>query len=469
MSAEYKILIEMRYYLLLVIASFIGLSGCASNPSGENKASASLPDSGIAAVGHETTDPEPDQQLTPAQHTAATGFTPTDDVWSRLNRGYALADIKQARIDREIKRFQQYKPAFSNMLEQARPYLSHILREVEKRQMPAEIALLPAVESGFRPYAYSPDGAAGLWQFMPATGKHYGLKQDWWYDARRDPLASTDAALDYLEHLHKRFADDWLLALAAYNAGGGRVARAVRKNTNKGLPIDFWSLDLPKETDNYVPRLLALAAILRDPDAYGLALPEIGNDPQFVAVDTGGQLDLGVAARIAGVDPEELLKLNAGCNRWATHPEGPHRLLLPLDANEDFSGQLAELPDAQRMRWKRYRIRSGDTLSQIAQQHGVSVQALKQANKLSSSRIRAGKHLMIPLSQSVTSLVAVQQNRLPRSRVRYQVREGDSLYRIARQFRVKVADLKQWNSLNGRYIHPGQSLVVLVDPARQTL
>jgi len=318
------------------------------------------------------------------------------------------------------------------------------------------------VESGFRPYVYSMDGAAGLWQFMPATGQMLGLEQDWWFDQRRTVRASTTAAIDYLNRLNERFSGEWLLALAAYNAGAGSVGRAIRNAERHGEPTDFWSLDLPGETERYVPRLLALAAIVSDPEAYDLDLPEILDQPYFAPVDTAGQIDLNIAADLAGIPIEELLALNAGHKRWASRPAGPHELLLPLDSVSAFEQALAELPEDRRLRWQHHRVRRGDSLSRIAREYGVSIDVIRETNRLRDSRIRAGDELIIPLSDSVT-VASAGSNGHSRQRMHYRVRKGDSLYVIAQRFQVSVSDLKRWNRV-GRYIRPGERLTVFVDP-----
>ncbi len=442
----------LSFLLMLVL-----LGGCVSNPSKDKAAEAIIPQDDLPVV---LTDdyfnplglPRPELQPQMPEET---------DLWKLLTQDYRLRQIQHPSIDREVKLFQARGDSLTRQLRKGEPYLYYILQEVKRRDMPAEIALLPGVESGFRPTAYSRHGAAGLWQFMPATGRYFGLKQDWWYDARRDPVASTNAALNYLQKLNKRFNGDWLLAIAAYNAGGGTVARAIRKNLEKDQPVDFWSLDLPSETREYVPRLLALARIIDDPDRYGLALPPIDNDPRFVKVEIGEQIDLKVAAKLAGMKPEELLQLNAGFNRWATHPEGPHYLLLPADKASTFSQKLAALPEDQRMRWSRYRIRPGDNLGRIARKHGVTVKALMQANHLKNHRIRAGAHLLIPLSTGTTAIAAFNAIPGAQRKLRYRVRKGDSLYAIARQFGVKIADLKKWNRLASDRLRPGQKLTVV--------
>jgi membrane-bound lytic murein transglycosylase D len=449
--------------LLLLLAS-LALSACmpgGTRPDSDT-ARQSLPEGhenlpplsrGSRAGGADTPASAPDSD--PAD-TADAG------IWQRLVAGFQLAAIEHPRIQHEIARLQRSPNAFRALMARSEPYLYHILGRIEDAGLPSELALLPAVESGFRAHVYSPDGAAGLWQFMPATGQMLGLRQDWWFDRRRAIEPSTDAAITYLSQLRQRFDGDWLHALAAYNAGSGTVNRAIRRARQREESTAFWSLDLPGETDRYVPRLLAIAAIVADPETYGLDLPEIANQPYFAPVDIGGQIDLNVAAGLAGIEVDELLAINPGHKRWASRPKGPHRLLLPIDKTAGFSDALARLPREQRLRWRRHRIVSGDSLNRIARQYGVDVQAIRESNGLEDSRIRAGRDLLIPLSESL-SLGSAGSNQKARQRMRYRVRKGDSLYKIARRFEVSVADLRRWNRV-GRYIRPGERLTVFIDP-----
>ncbi len=439
--------------ICLLSVLLLVLTGCQTNPERQagtpplqNEAATDTVDE-LAALGTPVSIPESVESEAPA------------DLWNLVVAGFQLQAVENPAIDREIDTYRSRGESLTRQLARGEPYLYHILQEVRKRGMPAEIALLPCVESGFRPTAYSRHGAAGLWQFMPATGRYFGLKQDWWYDARRDPVASTQAALDYLQKLHDRFDNDWLLAMAAYNAGGRTVARAVNANLAKGKSTDFWSLRLPAETRQYVPRILALSRIIADPQRYDITLPKIDNDPRFTKVEIGEQLDLKVAARLADMPAEELIRLNAGFNRWATHPEGPHYLLLPVGKVDRFLENLSRLPAGERLRWTRYRIRPGDTLSGIARKHGVTVTALMQANRLHNHRIRAGKDLIIPLSASPT--LDIDTSAVASHRMKYRVRKGDSLYRIARRFGVRIQDLKKWNRLASNNLRPGQTLTVI--------
>jgi membrane-bound lytic murein transglycosylase D len=358
--------------------------------------------------------------------------------------------------------------------ERARPFLFHIVNEVEKRGFPLEIALLPIVESAFQPFAYSHGRAAGLWQFIPATGKRYGLRQNWWYDGRRDVVESTRAALDYLDYLQKEFDGDWLLALAAYNSGEGKVAREIRKNRQKGKKSDYWNLSLPRETRAYVPKLLALRDIVGQPDKFSLKLPEIANRPHFKVVEVGSQIDLALAAELAGLTVEELYRYNPGFNRWATPPSGPHRLVLPQQNSATFRAALADYPAERRISWSRHTIRRGETLSTIAMRYGTSVENLRRSNHLrSGSLIRAGDHLIIPSAMADASRYTLSADQRAiatataggagkgASRRHHTVVSGDTLWSISRRYGVALASLARWNSLATRdTLRVGRELVI---------
>ena len=296
-----------------------------------------------------------------------------EDLWNRLRHGFALDhDIDNARVQAQLDWYVRHPKYIQRVVERGRRYLYYILSETEKRNLPSEFALLPVVESAFDPFAYSHGRASGLWQFIPSTAKYFGLTQSWWHDDRRDIIASTDAALEYLERLSERFEGDYTLALAAYNSGGGTVSSAIRRNLKANRPTDFWSLELPRETRHYVPKLIALAKIFDHPEAYGLELPPLKNEPYFEVVDTGSQLDLAQAAELAQVDIDEIYLLNPSYNRWATHPDGPHRLLVPREKAEAFRTALANFPVEQRVSWQNYKVRSGDSLITIARRfHSV--------------------------------------------------------------------------------------------------
>jgi membrane-bound lytic murein transglycosylase D len=259
------------------------------------------------------------------------------------------------------------------------------------------------VESAFDPFARSPSLASGLWQFIPSTGRRYGLDQDWWQDERRDVLAATSAALDHLTELHDEFDGDWLLALAAYNAGAGSVRQAVERNQQAGRPTDFFHLDLRPETRAYVPKLLAIAQLAAEPERFGIELPAIPNAPYFVSVDAGGQIDLGVVADLAEISLAELRALNPEYKRSATAPGGSHALLVPATAEQRFHDALATLPASRRLRFVRHRVRRGDTLSAIARRYDVSLEDLRELNRIRGSLIRPGQELLVPLRSEATA------------------------------------------------------------------
>ncbi len=392
------------------------------------------------------------------------------DLWHRARSGFALEIEDRPTLRRELDWYQRNQAYLDRVSERARLYLHHIVSEVERRNLPSELAMLPVVESAFQPFAYSHARASGIWQFIPSTGRLYGLRYSWWYDGRRDVVESTRAALDYLEKLHAEFSGDWLLAIAAYNSGEGNVRKAIRRNLRAGKPIDFWSLKLPRETRSYVPRLLAVSAIVADPDRYGLALKSIPDEPYFAATHLDGQIDLALAADMAEVSLEELYLLNPGFSRWATDPEGPHRLLLPVDAVDAFENQLAEMPAEQRVRWHRHVIQSGDTLGVIAEKYRTSVSTLKQANNLRGTTIRKGHSLIVPVaSRSLAEYrLSAEMRRAMRRKVPgsgtkivYRVRGGDSLWRISRRYGVSVSKLAAWNGLSRRSVlRPGKKLVI---------
>lgn len=390
-----------------------------------------------------------------------------NDLWVRLRQGYSLdLTMENDRIRVQRDWFARHPQYFTRVTTRAERYLYYIIEQAEKRNMPLELALLPIVESAFDPFAYSHGHAAGPWQFIPSTGDYFGMKRTWWQDQRRDILKSTNAALDYLQKLSNRFDGDWLLALASYNAGGGTVSRAIRRNEEVGKPTDFWNLNLPRETTAYVPKLLAIAQIIQDPESYGVTLHPIRNAPYFSTVETGGQIDLAQAARLADISVEELYLLNPSYNRWATSPNGPHRLLVPVDRAERFRSKLAALPKGQRMQWARYEIRPGDNLSTIARKYRTTPQVLRNINKLNDNTIIAGRTLLIPgpvsnNSDSTHGEESQPRQRQGQQRTDYMVQSGDTLWDIARQHSVGVKELAKWNNMApSDNLSIGQSLAI---------
>ena len=393
------------------------------------------------------------------------------DTWARIREGLSLPDPIHPRALREAAWYGRHREYLARTVRRARPYLAYIVREVEKRGLPIEFTLLPIVESAFQPFAYSPAGAAGLWQFIPETGRRYGLKQNWWYDGRRDVVESTRAALDYLTKLLEDFDGDPLLAVAGYNWGEGHVIRAMARNRARGKPTDVWSLRLPRETRSHVSRLLAIAAVVKEPERFGVSLDPIPDRVHFREVALDSQIDLAVAADIAGITLDEIYLLNPGYKRWATDPDGPHRLQLPRNTVERFRVGLAQLPGGDDSQWVRHRIVYGDTLAAIAKRYRTSVAVLMKFNRLRSDRIHAGRDLMVPVSPIAASgsmAAPASLARLNGAAVRgrsmesiHVVRRGDSLWAIAQRYDVSVRQLARWNGISVKAVlHPGQRLTV---------
>ena len=394
----------------------------------------------------------------------------TDDVLDRLRRGFNLQYVDNHRTAAEKKWFLKHPDYLDRVFIRAQRYLPFIVAELERRNLPLELALLPIVESAYDPFAYSHGRAAGLWQMIPGTAKRFGIKQNWWYDGRRDVVDSTRAALDYLEYLRDFNNGDWLNAIASYNSGEGNVRRAVRRNTQANKPVDFWSLRLPKETSMYVPKLLALVEIVADPAKYNVTLPRVPNEPQFVVADIGSQLDLALAAELAGVDIDTIYQFNPGYNRWSTDPSGPHSLVMPVDVAEDFKIALNDVPVSERVRWQRHKVRDGEAISQIAEKYNTTVATIRSANNLRGNTIRAGHYLMIPVatkplsaySKSADARLARTQNKTRSgNKIEHIVASGESFWTISQRYKVTTRQLAAWNGMAPRdTLSVGKKLVV---------
>jgi len=379
-------------------------------------------------------------------------------VWE-IYRKHTILDLSEdnPRIKAQRDWYAKHQSYIDRVTRRAEPYLYYIIEESIKRGLPSELALLPVVESAYDPFAYSHGRAAGIWQFIPGTGRAFGLNQTWWYEGRRDIVAATNAAMDYLESLNRQFDGDWMLALASYNSGAGTVRNAIRRNKSKGKPTDFWSLDLPRETRAYVPKLIAISQLFAEPEKYGLTLIDYPYQPFFEAIDIGGQLDLAMAAGMAGITMEELYRLNPAFNRWATDPAGPHRLLVPVGNADAMRAELNKLPPEKRVAWARYTIQSGDSILSISKKHNITPQLLKQVNHLKSNTIRAGKTLLIPQSSepldhyslSADQRLEAKQNRLVEGKQKtlHKVKPGETFWSISRQYNIHHRTLAKWNGM----------------------
>jgi len=399
-----------------------------------------------------------------------------DDLFDRMRAGFAFDEVQEPAIDQQLAWFQHNPDYLERVFQRGQRYMYHIITEVEARGMPLEFALLPVVESAYEPFAYSVGRAAGLWQFIPATGVRFGLKQDWWYDGRRDVIESTRAALDYLQALHDQFGGDWLLAIAAYNVGEAGVQRAIDYNHALGRPTDFWHLNLPAETRAYVPKLLAMKRLMAEPERYGLDFAAIPNEPYFAVIDTGSQIDLKIAAQLAGTSYDELIALNPGFNRWATDPDGPQRLLVPIDNADGFEAALKSLTPDDRVRFVMHEVGKRETLAAIAKQYGTSVAVITKVNDLPGGRISSGQTLKIPeISAQLPDKVLLAAARVDRPetdlgrrrQIVYRVRAGETLSSIARRHGMPVSTLARLNNLGlSDPLIKGQRLVIKASARR---
>ncbi len=400
-----------------------------------------------------------------------------DDLFDRMRAGFAFDEVQEPAIDQQLAWFQHNPEYLERVFQRGQRYLYHVVTEVEARGMPLEFALLPVVESAYEPFAYSVSRAAGLWQFIPATGVRFGLKQDWWYDGRRDVLESTRAALDYLQALHDQFDGDWLLAIAAYNVGEAGVQRAIDYNRALGRPTDFWHLNLPAETRAYVPKLLAMKRLMAEPERYGLDFAPIPNEPYFAVIDTASQLQLTIAAQLAGTSYDELVALNPGFNRWATDPDGPHRMLVPIDNADAFEAALKTLPVEDRLRYEVHTVGQRETLASIAKRYDTSAAVIAKINDLPGGRVKAGDTLKIPsISVQLPDKVLLAAARVDRPetdlgrrqrQIVYRVRAGETLNSIARRHGMPVSTLARLNNMAlGDPLIKGQRLVIKASARR---
>ena len=407
--------------------------------------------------------------------------TTPDDLWERIRQGFALEHhVDRQRVLSELNWFIRHPDYLDRVATRATRYMYYIVAEIEARGLPMELALLPIVESAFDPFAYSHGRASGLWQFIPSTGRLYGLKIDQWYDGRRDVPAATNAALNYLTDSHKSLNNDWLLSLAAYNSGEGNVRHSMRKNKRADKPIDFFSLNLFRETRAYVPRLLAISELVANPEKYGITLKPIPNKAYFEEIEIGSQMDLAIAADLADISIEELYLLNPAFNKWATHPKGPHRLLVPTAKAPEFTAALAALPTEQRLRWRSHRIKSGESLGVIANRYGTSIATLKEANKIRGNTIVAGRELLVPMAAASSNNYELSKGeRLKATHasakrktgvepVKYIVKSGDNLWDLSREFSVSTRALAKWNGMAPTdTLFPGRELLVFGGEATQ--
>jgi membrane-bound lytic murein transglycosylase D len=388
----------------------------------------------------------------------------TTDLWERIRNGFAMAELDSAEVQYNEDFYASRPKYLGRIIERSKPYLFHIVQEVARRGMPAEIALLPIVESAFNPTAFSNRNAAGIWQLIPSTGTTYGLKQNWWYDGRRDIVGATRAALDYLQNLYGMFGD-WELALASYNWGEGAVGRALEKNRKKGLSTDFRNMTLPPETRNYIPRLIAIKNIISNPAAFGIELESLPNQPYFEQVSAEHHIDVRLAAWLADISVDEFKALNPAHNRPVIHADGLNALLIPVDKVEIFAENLRN-HDQPLVSWQGYQARDGDTAATISKRYGISLRKLREVNDMGRQGVvTPGQTLLVPRNGnaggtdiSIIGNKPATQRLLNRHFV-YVVRADDTLHEIAKRYEVTVEQIKAWNG-SPRGLVTGQKLIL---------
>ena len=458
----------MNMKLRLAVVATLLLTGCQTLPTRNDAVTDDQLTAQTASKAHSALDRSEEQQ-------------PRISIWRHASNEMKMEIPNRAEVIGYRDWYLKHPKYLNTVTQRAAPYLYLVAKEIEKRDMPMELVLLPVVESAYNPNARSPSNAVGLWQFTSGTGQRYGLKQDYWYDGRRDIQASTHAALDYLQKLHDDFNGDWFHAIAAYNAGEGRIQKAVDRSLRAGKSGDFWSLDLPRQTTEYVPRLLALADIIKNADRYGVKLPSHPNKQQWQQIDAGGQVSLSVVAEMAGLSLQEVKALNPGYLRGSTPSRGPHHLLVPKKDARELELALAELPSGRRLKpgeqfvlpgeeervqlaaqrrskgngqratqLTAYTVKSGDSLWSIGKAHGVTKAQLLSWNKLPHHQLKVGQTI---------KLQAKHAQQKPHKN--YEVRRGDSLYSIAQRFQVSIDELKRLNRLsNSSQLKPGQTLII---------
>ncbi|MEM5527566.1 transglycosylase SLT domain-containing protein [Gammaproteobacteria bacterium AS21] len=418
------------------------------------------------------------------------------DLWHLAPTLFSLnLHTQQPRVRSEMTSLLRNPTFITNTSKRAHYYFHYILKQVVKKNMPAELAMLPFIESGYNPFALSSANALGIWQFIPDTGKHYGLKSTWWYDGRRDIITSTDAALNYLQDLNRTFKGDWLLTLAAYNCGAGCVKNAQKINAGVNRKTDYWSLKLPNETARYVPKFLAINKLIKDAERYNIKLSAIANRPYFGTVNVGSQIDIQLAAKMAGISTQALYQLNPGFNRWATSPTGPHRLLIPANRAAGLRTLLANLNSDDKMNWKVVTTKPDDTLAMIATRHNTSTNILKTINVTTDFRNLNNAQLRLPKSDIKPTSFVLQHrpenfktnsHKPPikqlshqhsskkdtgKKRLVYQVKSGDSINVIAHKFSILVDDIKRWNQQleTTSYLRPNQTLILFINKSKKHL
>jgi len=405
-------------------------------------------------------------------------YSDDNDLWRVIADYQEIKVDDNPRIQSHIDWISQRPDYLANISKRAEPFLYLVVSEVEKEEMPIEIALLPIVESDYYPFSYSHGTATGIWQFIPSTGRMYGLDEDWWHEDRRDVLASTKAAVRYLKDLNQMFDGDWLLSIAAYNAGPGRVQRAIDNNRKLGKGTDYWSLDLPKETEKYVPKLLAIGKVLKNPERYNQKFSRIENKPYLESIKLESQFDLALIAQWTNLSIDEIYSFNPGLKRWATPEALPYTILLPIDIVDDFKETLSNQKNRPKVSWTRYKVKEGDSLSVIAQNFNTTINQIQSVNDIKGNLIKANSYLIVPIARETEDYYSLSDAQREKSRLNasknsekliYKVVSGDSLWKISQDFSVSVNNLVRWNKIAPTApLSIGKELVILIDDKEKT-
>ncbi|WXT99670.1 MAG: Cell division suppressor protein YneA [Catillopecten margaritatus gill symbiont] len=393
------------------------------------------------------------------------------DLWQHISKGNTLKARNHRDLFWHIKWFKENPKHLTRVTKRAAPYLYLVAQEVEKAGLPIELALLPIVESAYYPFSYSHGTASGLWQFIPSTGKLYGLKQNYWVDERRSVVRSTRAAVSYLKSLHTLFEGDWLLAIASYNSGPGRVKKAIQKNKALGKKADFWNISLPAETRGYVPRLLAVAELIKNPQKYGQTITPVASKPQLKSVFVYSQLDLSLISEWTGLSLDEIYMLNPDLNRWATPDTPRYELLLPIEKVAGFKKARANYPKQKQLRYKHYTVKSGDSLNKLAKKFKSSVAYIKSINNIKDSHIKLGQKIIIPIPKKAKNYYSLSKEQRKEQRFNSQkhgkkithiVTKGESLWVISNRYDVPIDSIIKWNHLSNatKGLQIGKKLVI---------
>ncbi|MCL1114751.1 LysM peptidoglycan-binding domain-containing protein [Shewanella basaltis] len=452
----------MKVNLLIIAGTIVAVTGCQtlqSTTSQTNDDQVSTVTKAKSKKSASVTIDEIEEQV-----------AEVNNLWLRISNQMSLPVVDNALVAHYRQWYLDNPKHLEIVTQRASPFLYYIVEQLEARNLPIELALLPIVESGFDPLAYSNSHASGLWQLTPPTALSFGVKTNWWFDGRQDVASSTKAALDLLQYLYPKMENNWFYTIAAYNSGEGRLLSAIKSNQARGKSADFWSLSLPKETAHYVPQLLALADVIKNAEKYGITLAPIENAPQIEVVNIESQLDINLAADLAQIDIVDLKAINPGLKRWATAPQGPHQLIVPSDKAASFKRALATVEPDSRINWVRYKIKSGDSISRIADQFETTATLIRSSNGIKGNNIIAGKFLIIPVAAKDPDLATLSADQiLARKKVvkssqnkqSYTIKSGDSLWKIAQSQQVTVAQLMKWNNLKQQStLTVGKNLVI---------